>query len=155
MSTSPIRSVALDLRVTVERASERLLELSDSEARERPAPGKWSRKEIVGHLIDCAAFQEDLVFSGYAQDQWILLQRYQERDWRELVHLWRSYNLHLAHVLECLPPDVLERVHQRHNLHQIAWAPVAEQAPITLAWFAADYVGHLKHHLRQAGLPNA
>jgi hypothetical protein len=165
MNSPPIRAVADDLRHTVERASERLFQLSDREAAHRPAPGKWSRKEILGHLIDSAAnnhqrfvraaFQEDLLFPGYAQDEWVALQHYQERDWREIVTLWRSYNLQLAHVLESLPRDVLEHVHRRHNLHQIAWAPLEEHAPVTLTWFAADYVGHLKHHLRQAGISNA
>lgn len=41
-------------RRMVDRAVERLLAYSDQEAAARPAPGKWSRKEIIGHLIDSA-----------------------------------------------------------------------------------------------------
>jgi hypothetical protein len=38
-----------DFRQTVDRAAERLLRCSDADASERPAPDKWSRKEIIGH----------------------------------------------------------------------------------------------------------
>jgi hypothetical protein len=37
----------------------------------------------------------------------------------------------------------------RHNLDQIAWKPVPRDRPATLLYFMDDYVGHLKHHLRQ------
>jgi hypothetical protein len=44
-----------DLRTMVDRAAEELRAISDAVAGARPAPGKWSVKEIVGHLIDSAA----------------------------------------------------------------------------------------------------
>jgi hypothetical protein len=44
-----------DFRQTVDQAVDRLLAFSDDEAAWRPAPGKWLRKEIVGHLIDSAS----------------------------------------------------------------------------------------------------
>jgi hypothetical protein len=40
---------------TVSNAAEQLLTMSDADASVARAPGKWSRKEIVGHLIDSAA----------------------------------------------------------------------------------------------------
>ena len=66
--------------------------------------GSWTKKEILGHLIDSAAinhqrfvraqFTDDLVFDGYVQDDWVKVQDYQNRDWRELVELWHGYNRH-------------------------------------------------------------
>ena len=79
-------------RQTVDRATDRLLTFSDIEAATRPAPGKWSRKEIIGHLIDSASnnhgrfvraqLQDDLIFAGYDQEEWVRAQRYQERPGR-------------------------------------------------------------------------
>ena len=52
---------------------------------------KWSRKEIVGHLIDSAnvnynrfiraLYKNDLIFETYPQDEWVVLQDYNNRDW--------------------------------------------------------------------------
>ncbi len=148
-----------DFRETVERGAAAMLEISEAEAARRPAPGKWSPKEIVGHLIDSASnnhqrfvraqFQDDLVFAGYAQDAWVAAQRYQQAPWPALVELWRAYNLHLAHVIEAVPEAVRLRPHRRHNFHQIAWQTVPEDTPATLDYFMRDYAAHLKHHLRQ------
>jgi hypothetical protein len=148
-----------DLRDTVDRASGELLDVDDAAAGARPSPGRWSAKEILGHLVDSAANnhqrfvraqrQDDLVFPGYAQDDWVLLQRYQDAPWPELVALWREYNRHLARVMAVVPPEVRDRVHRVHNLHEIAWRPVRAGAPATLDYFMADYVAHLHHHLGQ------
>ena len=69
------------LRDAVAHAAPILLGL-DADASARPlATGKWSPREIVGHLIDSAAnnhqrfvrgqLQDDLVFLGYAQEDWV------------------------------------------------------------------------------------
>ncbi|MCB0841112.1 MAG: DinB family protein, partial [Bacteroidetes bacterium] len=81
-------------------------EIEDLLASKHPAPGKWSSKEILGHLIDSAAnnhrrfvqaaYQDDFVFDGYDQDKWVAVQRYNEVPWIFLLDLWKSYNLHLA-----------------------------------------------------------
>lgn len=147
------------LRAVVARAERLLSALPDSANSCRPAPGKWSPREIVGHLIDSAsnnhqrfvraAWQEDLVFAGYDQERWVELQGYQEADWGELIRLWAGLNRHLARVMSSVPASVRRREHRRHNLHQIAWQPVPATQPATLDYFMADYVGHLEHHLRQ------
>jgi hypothetical protein len=147
------------LREAVERAGPALLSLPDALTATRPAPGKWSPREIVGHLIDSASNnhrrfvlaqqQEDLVFSGYAQAAWVAAQRYQDAAWEELVSLWRGFNLHLARVMEATPTSDRTRPRLRHNLHEIAFRPVPEDQPATLEYLMRDYVEHLEHHLRQ------
>jgi hypothetical protein len=148
-----------DLRSTVIRVSAHLSGLSAAAVSRRPAPGKWSTKEILGHLIDSAAnnharfvraqLQDDLVFAGYAQVEWVAAQRYQDAPWPALAALWREYNLHIAHVMESMPDEVRLGVRPRHNLHEIAWQTLAPDAPATLDYFMRDYVAHLHHHLRQ------
>jgi hypothetical protein len=158
-----MKSIAEDLRRSVNAAMPRLLAIDEEASARPPAPGKWCPRELIGHLIDSAAnnhqrfvrarFQGDLVFPGYEQDDWVSVQRYREAPWRELVELWRLYNLHLARVLEAIPPELAERAHTRHNLDRIAWKTVPASEPATLAYFAADYVGHLRHHLESLARP--
>ncbi len=147
------------LEAAIERGTRALLSVSEADSARRAAPGKWSPREVLGHLIDSASnnhqrfvraqFQGDLVFPGYEQDAWVSVQRYQEAPWAELVALWRALNLHLARVMAATPEPVRTRAHTRHNLDAIAWQTVAPGAPVTLEFFMGDYVGHLRHHLRQ------
>ena len=147
------------LRSVVERGTPALLALSDAATARYPAPGKWSPREILGHLIDSASnnhqrfvraqFQSGLMFSGYDQDAWVRVQQYQDAPWTELVTLWRAYNLHLARVMAAVPEPVRLQAHDRHNLDEVAWRTVPAAEPATLDYFMNDYVGHLEHHLRQ------
>jgi hypothetical protein len=156
----PIDTAFLEsFRTTVTRSSERMLAISDPDAAVPCAPGKWSRKEIVGHLIDSAAnnharfvraqTSDDLVFAGYDQDAWVRVQRYNQRPWADLVALWREYNLHLSSVMAAADAEAVDRPRSRHSLDRIATVPVAAERPATLAYLMRDYVVHLEHHLRQ------
>lgn len=150
---------AEDLRYTVITAAPLLAGVPDEVAARRPAPGKWSAKEIIGHLVDSASnnhqrfvraqFQADLVFSGYVQDEWVAAQRYQDAPWQQLITLWRDFNLHLAHVMEVTPPTERLRERRRHNLDAVAYHTVEVDRTTTLDYFMRDYVDHLHHHLRQ------
>lgn len=154
-----MQDYALELLSIVDRATPRLLEIDDTRSARRPAPGKWSPREIVGHLVDSASnnhqrflraqWQDDLIFQGYAQDAWVEAQRYQDAPWRELVTLWEHFNRHLARVMAAVPPQVRIRGHVRHNLHELAWRPVPQSEAATLDYFMRDYVGHLSHHVVQ------
>ncbi|MEM7356185.1 MAG: DinB family protein [Acidobacteriota bacterium] len=151
--------LAADLEQTVQDAAPGLRALTDTAAGRRPQPDKWSAKEILGHLIDSACnnhrrfvraqIEPDLVFSGYAQNEWVESQQYREADWGELVRLWLAYNLHLTRIIAVISEETLTRQRPKHNLHQMAWQPVPEDEPATLAYFIRDYVGHLQHHLEQ------
>ena len=154
-----MQSFLEDFRLTLERAAERLLQLPAGENQTPRADGKWSPREIIGHLIDSAAnnhqrfvraqFTDDLIFSGYQQAEWVSIQHYRQESWEQLVQLWKHYNLHLLHVMQNTPDEQLTRPRLKHNLNEIAWQPVAVDEPVTLEYFMRDYVGHLKHHLRQ------
>lgn len=147
------------LRDVLAAAEPLLTAMSDADSARRPAPGKWSPREIIGHLVDSAsnnhqrfvraAWQNDLVFQGYEQDRWVALQDYQHASWTELLTLWLTFNRHIARVMSAIPVDVRRRVHTRHNLDEIAWRAVPANEPATLDYFMDDYVGHLEHHLRQ------
>lgn len=61
-----------------------------------------------------------MVFPGYAQDDWVALQRYQETPWEELLTLWLAFNRHIVRVMAAIPREVAERVRASHNLDRIA-----------------------------------
>lgn len=155
----PPNDSATRLRAAVDAGARDLAALTDAESARRPAPGRWSPREVIGHLIDSASnnhgrfvralSQDDLVFPGYAQDGWVEAQRYAEAPWGELVALWAAFNRHLARVMDAMPTDARTRPRARHNLDQIAFRTLPSGAPATLEWFMADYVDHLEHHLRQ------
>jgi len=148
-----------ELLAIVDQTTPSLLAIDDDASRRKPAPGKWSPREIVGHLIDSASnnhqrfvrapLQDHLIFAGYDQDAWVALQKYQDAPWRDLVELWAGFNRHLARVMASVPEAIRMKPIARHNFDQVAFKPVPASEPATLDYFMQDYVGHLKHHLRQ------
>ena len=124
--------------------------IPEDAASKKPAPNKWSKKEILGHLIDSAAnnhqrfmrlqLQTEISLPGYDQDDWVRLNGYQQRTWNEIVTLWSAYNRHLASVIESLDDSALGHV----------WH--SPDGDVTLEFIASDYVRHLKHHLAQIGI---
>jgi len=148
-----------EFRETIVNATARLRDIPAEESSIKPAPESWSRKEILGHLVDSAAnnhqrfvlaqFKDDLVFPGYDGDRWVSVQKYHEESWPDLIQLWSSYNLHLLHVFSNIPENILTKSRAQHSLDEIAFAPVSRNEPATLEYVIRDYVDHLRHHLRQ------
>jgi DinB superfamily len=146
-----------ELRETVNTAAPKLLALGDASAA-RPAAGKWSPREIIGHLVDSAMnnygrivrgqLQDDLIFPGYAQKDWVRIGRYHDAPWEELVTLWRTINLQVARAMEGTPEDARRRPRERHNFDVLGVGLLSAESA-TLEHIMKDYVGHLQHHLRQ------
>jgi hypothetical protein len=126
----------------------RLADISDADASQPSVPGRWCRKEILGHLIDSAAnnhqrfVRTQLAASydgpGYEQESWVQAQSYATASWPDLVNLWLLYNRHLVHVIRALPSAVLSHP-----------CTIGAAAPVPLAEVVASYVDHLEHHLEQ------
>jgi hypothetical protein len=148
---TPFPTIAADLLDTVEAAVPKLRALSESQAGRARAAGKWTPKQILGHLIDSASNNHQrfvraqqaaaLTFPPYAQDHWIACQHYGDRPWDAIVTLWHAYNLHLAHVISNIPED-------RRDVPCV----IESASPVTLGFLAFDYGEHLRHHLAQVGV---
>jgi hypothetical protein len=142
--------VASELLSVVEAAAESLRRIGEPEVSLRSAPGQWSKKEILGHLVDSAVNNhhrfvraqqvEELTFPAYEQEHWVDSQGYAERPWLELVDLWRLYNRHLAHVISRIPEEQLA-----------VMCVIGPDKPVSLGYVIEDYVVHLRHHLQQLG----
>lgn len=150
--------LASELAETVNRAADQLRALPEAQA-DRAIDGQWSAKQLLGHLIDSAAnnhqrfvraqFTNDLVFQGYAQEDWIRVQYYVDEPWSAMIDFWQLYNLHLAHVIAHIPDDILTQPRHPHTLDKIAWQVVPADQPATLDYLIRDYIGHLQDHLKQ------
>ena len=154
-SDAPISATGARLLAEIEAALPRLLAIDDSTAGQSNDAGKWSPKEVLGHLIDSAANNHQrfiraqsgasVVDPGYAQVHWVQSQQYGRRSWRDIVDFWAAYNRHLAHVLTHYPES-------RRSIG----CQVGDGEPVPLEFVARDYVGHLRHHLGQVlGVPDA
>ena len=140
--------VASELVRVVEAASESRSRIGDAEASFKRDSGKWSKKEVLGHLVDSAVNNhhrfvraqqvEELTFPHYEQEHWVNSQGYGERPWPELVDLWRLYNRHLAHVISRIPEERLA-----------VMCVIGADEPVSLGYLIEDYVVHLKDHLQQ------
>jgi hypothetical protein len=113
------------------------------------APGKWSRKQILGHLIDSAinnltrfteiSYQpQPYIYREYNQAALVEVNNYQEMDTIELLQLWLSLNRQIIRVMETATDE-------RLNLKiQFADGTLSD-----LRFIMHDYPLHLEHHIRQ------
>ena len=148
-----------DFRQTLSDASTKLMEISEAQSERPREEGKWSAKQVIGHLIDSAAnnhqrfvraqFSDELVFPGYAQEDWIRVQHYQEESWSDLVQLWKLYNQHIVHLMSHVTDEARTKLRRKHNLPVIASELISVDEPVTLDFFMRDYVDHMKKHLGQ------
>jgi DinB family protein len=146
-----VKELGAALLAAIDAAEPALRVVSAEESLVAVLPGGWSRRQLIGHLIDSAAnnhlrflraaLQGEVAMPGYDQAGNVRVQAVQEAEWLLLVSLWASYNRYLAHVIAHLPEERLE-----------ALCRIGGGEPVTLKFLAEDYLAHLRHHLGQIGL---
>lgn len=124
-----------------------LLQLEEEKIASRPGPGKWSKKEILGHLADSAqnnlrrfvvSQYEEIPKIVYKQDFWVTSNDYANVSKKDLIGLWKLLNLQICRVLENTPETNASRL-----------CNTDDPEPHTISWLAEDYIKHLLHHLHQ------
>ncbi len=138
-----------NLRMIIEESVTAFANMTKDEWIKKNNPTKWSKLQILGHLIDSALTNlRRFVMTQYApnqkiiyhQDEWVDIQKYQGSDVGELIELWRLLNLQIARVMHAIPDDKLQNLCDTGK---------GQKKYHTLAFLIADYVEHLKHHLKQ------
>ncbi len=126
-----------------------LSQFSPEEMSQRLAPGRWSKKEILGHLCDSALhnLQRFLyaplragVFAvqRFPQDDLVRQNGYQDLPAGQIAALWASLNRQIVAVWKKMPEAA-----QEHPVQ------LPDGKLSTLGWLIENYVVHLEHHLRQ------
>src|SRR5580692_8236670 len=142
-----LRSATAEFSTILDLAGAELSRLTDTATR---VDRHWSRKQILGHLIDSAAnnhqrfvrgqLDRELITTGYAQEQWVETERFNDREWTDLVQFWLAYNRHLLHLMSHVRPESLSSIIR-----------IGADDPVSLEFVMIDYVHHMKHHLEQIG----
>lgn len=115
----------------------------------KPLPGKWSKQEILGHLVDSAInnlkrFTETQILPqpytviGYKQVELVQLNQYQQLPLDHIVQLWLALNQQILYVITNIPAD---------KLSCTVIIPSGESK--TLGWLIDDYADHFEHHWKQ------
>lgn len=111
----------------------------------KPNPKKWSKKEVLGHLIDSA--QNNLrrfIVTQYDENQqivydqnfWVTAQDYIGMNSEDLITLWKLMNKQIIRVWRNMPAEATKRV-------------CITSEPNTLKVIAEEYIKHTQHHLAQ------
>lgn len=142
-----MQQIVNELTQIVNEFTPKLHSISESDFSAKPNANKWSKKEVIGHLIDSAQNNLRRFIVGqydktpskitYQQDFWVSANNYQNRPGKSVIALWQLINEQIAAVLTTMPKEKYSAQSETSELH-------------TLEWLAGDYVKHMKHHLNQA-----
>lgn len=149
MNTQLLEETSDKLLQIINDAKERFKSISAEEWNTKPAPEKWSKKEILGHLIDSAANNHlrfvraqlaDDIYTGiaYEQDFFVSSQHYATAEVEEVIELWYAYNRHLAFIIKYIDPTKLDVL-----------CHIGDYPPVLFSFIITDYINHLLHHLKK------
>lgn len=138
------------LRHHIAQVPQYISRLSAKNLSQKPQPDKWSKKEILGHLIDSALYNlsrftqlpissQPYTVQPYPQDELVIINDYQHQPIAQLVATWQSLNRQIAIVMAQLSPETFA--------YPVLLPP--NNRPVTFAYILDDYVQHLEHHLAQ------
>ncbi|WP_343694129.1 DinB family protein [Flavobacterium sp.] len=110
---------------------------------------KWSKKEILGHLVDSAIHnlvrfteinyvEKPYQHRPYNQMDLVNLNQYQQMDIDELIQLWFVVNKQIVRIMKSVYDEALD--------YKII---LSDQSEIDLRFLMTDYVEHLEHHINQ------
>lgn len=121
----------------------------DDAVLEERKTGKWSKKEILGHLVDSAIHnlvrfteinyvEKPYRHRPYNQIDLVNLNQYQIMDILDLTTLWLSINKQIVRLMKSVDEKALD--------YKII---LSDDSVIDLRFLMTDYVDHLEHHIRQ------
>jgi hypothetical protein len=145
--TAPTQT-AIAFRAELNELRATLLALPHSLADVPWRVGGWTRKQIVGHLLDSAAnnrqrfvravIDGQYAGPGYEQDAWVLAHGYAGESWETLLRWWQAEHEILMAVIDHIPKERLDAI-----------CVVGDDPPVTLRFLIEDYVHHQQYHFKQ------
>ena len=139
------------LEIHIESFPERIRQFSSEELLKRPAAGKWSKQEILGHLIDSAInnlkrfteiqfLPQPYTVLSYQQVNLVIVNDYQNLHLDDLLNLWQALNRQIVFVVKNISEEKLNYpVDPQYENKEMK----------SLGWIICDYVAHMAHHFRQ------
>ncbi|HUS02025.1 MAG TPA: DinB family protein [Chitinophagaceae bacterium] len=138
-----MNAIATELETLIDKYLSQLNSINDTDLSHKSLPAKWSKKELIGHLIDSAQnnirrfivarYEEDPTIT-YQQDNWVAINNYQQWESNHLIQLWYFLNRQMVYILKNIPAEVSQRTCNTGTSY-------------TIEWLAQDYIKHLKHHI--------
>lgn len=148
-----MKEVAQELESITTGLAKRIADIPESEFSAKLNYEKWSKKEVLGHLIDsaennlrrfiCGQYESEPPKIKYDQNFWVNANGYQHSPSIEVIENWKLINLKICRVLTSMPKENYSKT-----------CDFGEGKLLTLEWLAIDYVKHLKHHVNQI-IPNS
>jgi hypothetical protein len=140
--------LADDFTARLASAETDLRAITELEATETYKPDAWTRKQVVGHLIDSAinnhvrfvmaALDGEYTGPAYHAQGWVAMHDYANMLWSELLELWKAHNALLVRVVLKIPEEKLA-----------AECCVGSDKPVTLRYVIEDYLHHMEEHITE------
>jgi uncharacterized damage-inducible protein DinB len=139
--------ISAQISEAVDKLKPEMQKISAEEARRKPAPNKWSKQEILGHLVDSAynnmqrvvrsKYNKSHAFPPWEQDEWMSVQQYNQAGWQEVIDLFTLNNRQFCRAINNLPPEAFNA---ECNMGK---------GPVTLNDVLKEYIRHMNHHIAQ------
>ena len=133
----------------IDRISEYVFVSSEDKMSRKVDPKKWSKKEILGHLIDSGInniqrFTEiqfekrPYQFKSYCQDELVQANNYQGAETKDILDLLIAINKRIIDIIKLQTDETLN--------YEIV---TTENVEFNLKYLIEDYIKHFEHHTKQ------
>ena len=139
-----------DILDTLEEQTSETLDMLEAIPEDRQlfsyAPGKWTIKQVVGHIIDCErvfsyrllriARNDQTPLPGFEQDDFVAAADSNSRDWEDLLEEYESVRMSTLSLVRQIQPEW--------------WSRMGNASGNKLTVRAAAFIiaGHELHHLK-------
>ncbi len=133
----------------LKRGTQLVRNSSENELKSKPLPDKWSKKEILGHLIDSGINNlqrfTEIQFENkpykirkYNQNELVIANHYNEANPDEILGFWVAINERIRKIIEL------------QDEHTLAFQiEINKEEKSDFKFLIEDYINHMEHHLNQ------
>ncbi|WP_460219371.1 DinB family protein [Psychroserpens sp. MEBiC05023] len=133
----------------IEQISEYVFETSEDKISRKINPEKWSKKEILGHLVDSGINNLQLFteiefkekpyqLRSYNQDKLVQVNNYQDSETKDILDLLIAINKRIIAVVSFKNNKTLN--------HEII---TYDSKKLDFKYLIEDYIKHFEHHTKQ------